>query len=88
MKTTHDIHRPDAHIFAAARHALDANPAVPAAVRVHVYDGVLTLTGSVHTPAERTEAETTVRAVDGVQKVVNDVFVLKVPATGLESPEE
>jgi hyperosmotically inducible protein len=87
MKTTQTTHRPDADIFAAVRSALDRNPAVPAAVRVHVKDGMVTLTGSVRTPADRMEAEETTRAVDGVSGLVNDIFVVNVPAEGFEPPE-
>ena len=87
MTTNADIQRPDAHIFAAARHALDENPAVPAGVRVHVYKGVVTLTGSVRTPEDRMRAVDTVRSIAGVRGVVNDMFVLHVPAAGFERPE-
>jgi hyperosmotically inducible protein len=88
MKTTTQVtHRPDAEVFAAVRHALDENPAVPAAVRVHVKEGVVTLTGSVRMPAERAAAEATVREVGGVRGIVNDIFVLNVPAEGFEPPE-
>jgi hyperosmotically inducible protein len=85
--TTRATHRPDAEVFAAVRHALDENPAVPAAVRVHVKEGVVTLTGSVRKPADREAAEETARNVDGVRGVVNDIFVLNVSAEGFEPPE-
>ena len=43
---THATHRSDAEIFAAATRALDRNPRASAAVRVHVSDGIVLLTGS------------------------------------------
>jgi osmotically-inducible protein OsmY len=89
MKTTTQVtHRPDAEVFAAVRHALDENPAVPASVRVHVKEGVVTLTGSMRMPAERAAAEATVRDVEGVRGIVNDIFVLNVSAEGFEPPEK
>ena len=81
-------HRTDAELFAEARHALDENPAVPGGVRVHIDAGVVTLTGSVRLPNERLAAEQTVRGVDGVRGVVNDIFVRDVPAAGMEPPED
>jgi osmotically-inducible protein OsmY len=88
MKTTQLAHRPDAEIFAAVRSALDQNPAVPAAVRVHVKEGVVTLTGSARTAVERMTAEETVRGVENVRGIVNDIFVVDVSAEGFEPPEE
>jgi osmotically-inducible protein OsmY len=85
--TTQLTHRPDAEVFVAARRALDENPAVPATVRLHVVAGVVTLTGTARVPNERAEAEDTVRRVDGVHHVVNDIFVLDVPSAGFEAPE-
>jgi len=89
MKTTTQLtHRTDAEVFAAARHALDQNPAVPASVRIHVESGVVMLTGSVRVPGEREEAEDTVRGVEGVQGVVNNIYVGRVPSAGFEAPDE
>jgi hyperosmotically inducible protein len=85
--TTQTAHRPDAEVFAAVRHALDENPAVPAAVRVHVKEGVVTLTGSVRKSADREAAEDTARNVYGVRGIVNEIFVLNVSAEGFEPPE-
>jgi osmotically-inducible protein OsmY len=85
--TTQTTHRPDSEVFAAVRHALDENPAVPAAVRVHVKEGVVTLTGSVRMPDARENAEATARTVSGVRGIVNDIFVLNVSAEGFEPPE-
>ena len=88
MKTTQSTHRPDAEIFAAVRSALDLNPAVPATVRVHVTEGIVALTGSVRTPADRLEAEETARGVADVRAIVNDIFVVNIPAAGFERPED
>jgi osmotically-inducible protein OsmY len=88
MKTTQLTHRPDAEIFAAVRSALDHNPAVPAAVRVHVKEGIVTLTGSVRTSADRLAAEETARGVENIRGIVNDIFVVTVPAEGFEPPED
>jgi osmotically-inducible protein OsmY len=49
--------RTDSQIFIDARNALDHRPSIPAAVRVHVDEGIVTLTGPVRWPAERAEAE-------------------------------
>ncbi len=89
MKTTTQlIHRPDAEIFAAVRHALDENPAVPAAVRVHVKEGIVTLTGSVRKVTERMAAEEVARGAGSVRGLVNDIFVVNIPAAGFEPPDE
>ena len=77
----------DAEVFAAARHALDDNPAVPAGVRVHVDAGIVTLTGSVRRPGERIEAEETIRHVRGVRRIVDNIYVQEVDAAGFERPE-
>jgi osmotically-inducible protein OsmY len=81
-------HRTDAELFTEARHALDENPAVPAAVRVHLQGGIVTLTGSVRLPGERLMAEQTVRGIEGVRGVVNEIFVRDVPAAGMEPPDD
>ena len=81
-------HRPDAEIFADARHALDGRPAVPAAVHVHVSDGVITLTGSVRVASQQLEAEEAIRHVPGLRRLVNDIVVAEMPSVlGFESPE-
>ena len=88
MKTTTQLtQRPDAEIFAAVRHALDANPSVPAAVRVHVKEGIVTLTGSVRIPADGMAAEETARRIDGVRGIVNNTVVPGIPAAGYEPPD-
>ena len=68
-------HRSDTEVFAEARKALDERPSIPAAVRVHIDDGVAWLTGMARHASERTEAENVVRQVRGVQRVVNKIVV-------------
>lgn len=86
MTSTH--RRLDPDIFAAARKALDDDPRVPQDVRVHVDRGTVTLTGTVRWPQEKSEAEGIVRAIDGVQRVVNNITVANVAnAEGFEAPE-
>ena len=81
-------HRPDAEIFVEARQALDNRPSVPATVRVHVHDGVATLTGSVRLPAQQLEAEETIRHVPGLRRLVNDIVIAEMPnVLGFERPE-
>ena len=86
MTTTH--HRPDSDIFAAARQALDDDPRVPHDVRVHVDRGMMTLTGTVQWPHEKSEAEAVVRRIDGVREVLNNITVAHVAnPEGFEAPE-
>ena len=81
-------HRLDPDIFAAARKALDDDPRVPQDVRVHVDRGEVTLTGTVRWQQERSEAETVVRRVDGVRRIVNNITVANVVnPEGFEAPE-
>jgi osmotically-inducible protein OsmY len=87
--TTDTSRRPDADIFAEARIALDRSPTVPATVRVHVDDGVATLTGSVRLPSERADAEDAVRHVAGLRRLLNEITVAQtVSSQGFEPPEE
>jgi BON domain len=44
-------------------------------VKVDVYDRVVYLSGSVNTPAEKSDAEIAAWKVDGVEQVVNDLVV-------------
>jgi osmotically-inducible protein OsmY len=86
--TAQTRHRTDAEVFAEARNALDHRPTVPATVRVHVDNGVATLTGSVRLPSERAEAEEAVRHVAGVRRVVNNITAAQVAhAEGFEPPD-
>ena len=81
-------HRTDAEIFSDARHALDERPVVPATVRVHVHDGVVTLTGSVRLASQHREAEETIRHVSGLRRLVNDIVVAEMPSVlGFEPPQ-
>ena len=70
---TQTNYRSDTHIFADARRALDLATDISAGVRVHVEGGVATLTGVALHRKERARAETLVRQIAGVQRVVNHV---------------
>jgi len=79
--------RADAEIFADARSALDHDAKVPATVRVHIEQGVATLTGSVRVPAERAEAVRVIRGVEGIRHLVNKITVTqRVSADDFEAP--
>jgi osmotically-inducible protein OsmY len=83
------IPRPDADIFIDARRALDERPAVPAGVRVHVDHGTVTLTGSVHWPFERADAEDAVRRVEGIHRLVNQITIARIASKeGFEPPDD
>ena len=83
------IHRTDPDIFIDAREALDRLPTAPGAVRVHVLRGVVTLTGGVHWPLERAEAEAAVRHIDGVRSIVNNIIVFQtVSNEGFDPPDD
>ena len=85
MTTTHRL---DSDVFAAARKALDDDPRMPQDVRVHVDRGTVTLTGTVRSPRERSDAEAVVRRIDGAQRVVNHITVAQtVDPEGFEPPE-
>jgi len=85
MATTHRL---DADIFAAARKALDDDPRIPQDVRIHVDHGMVTLTGAVRWPHERSDAEQVIRQIDGVRHVVNHITVAHVVRPeGFEAPE-
>jgi osmotically-inducible protein OsmY len=68
--------RGSAAVFAAARKRLDDSPTVPGTVRVHVEDGVVTLTGSVPQSSQRSEAEQLVRPVIGDRHLLNNIVVI------------
>jgi osmotically-inducible protein OsmY len=76
MKVPHATDLSDAAAFAAARKCLDDCPTVPGTVRVHVVDGVVTLSGTVERPAQRAEAERIVRPVVGPRRVLNNLTVM------------
>lgn len=81
------IHRADAEILGNAAHALHQRRTVPATVDVRVDGGVVTLTGTVHLPFERAEAEDAVRLIDGVRQIVNEITVTAA-AAGFEQPDD
>jgi osmotically-inducible protein OsmY len=82
------MHRPDAEIFAEARHALDERPTLPATVHVYVHNGVARLMGSVRLTSQQREAENAIRHVPGLRRVVNDVVVAEMPnVLGYERPD-
>ena len=88
-EVTTNASRSDADIFVEARRALDQSPNVPATVRVHVDKGDATLTGTVHLPSERSEAEVAVRSVKGIRRLVNNITVSQVVSVeGFEPPDE
>ena len=65
------------------------HPGIPGTVRVHLNQGIATLTGSVRLPAERVEAEEAVRQVSGVHQIVNDITVaVAINAEGFEAPAD
>jgi osmotically-inducible protein OsmY len=81
--------RTDAEILAEARHALHQRRTVPATVRVQVNGGTVKLTGGVYLPFERAEAEDTVRAIAGVERIINAITIAKEPGRkGFEPPDE
>jgi osmotically-inducible protein OsmY len=79
--------RTDAALSSDARSSLDHRPNILATVRLHVDDGVVTLTGSVRQLSERAEAEDVVRYVLGVQRVVSEITVARLSnKAGFEPP--
>ena len=59
-----------------------------ARVHVHVRNGVATLTGTVHLPREQLLAAETVRGVEGIRRVVNQMTLADpINAKGLEPPD-
>ena len=77
--------RNDAAVFADARRHLDDCPTVPSTVHVHVEDGLVSLTGSVQRPSQRTAAENTVRPLIGSRRLLNKITVTQVPAGDIEA---
>ena len=78
-RTIQAANRTGAAVFAEARKRLDDCPTVPGTVRVHVEDGIVTLTGSVQRTSQRTDAEQVVRPVIGPRRLVNNIKVFPVP---------
>jgi osmotically-inducible protein OsmY len=66
----------DMHVAHAVRHALVSNPFVPDdLISSNVADGVVRLHGIVSDPAERDEAERSIRKLPGVRQVYNLIEV-------------
>lgn len=76
MNTSRTTDLNDAAVFAAARKRLDECSTVPGTVRVHVVDGIVTLTGTVQRPSQRAEAERIVRPVIASRRLVNNITVI------------
>jgi osmotically-inducible protein OsmY len=67
---------PDAHILRAVQRQLEWEPEVTSIdIGVSVTDGVVTLSGQVNTYAERMAAEKTVKRVQGVKALANELQV-------------
>lgn len=77
--------RSDAAVFADARKHLDDCSTVPSTVHVHVEDGLVSLTGSVLRPSQRTDAENTVRPLIGKRRLLNKITVIQVPSGDVEA---
>lgn len=75
----------DAAVFADARKHLDDCPTVPSTVRVHVENGLVTLTGSVPRASQRTDAEDTVRPLIGDRRLLNKITVTEGPNADVEA---
>ena len=78
----------DAAVFGAARKALDDCPTVPGTVRVHVADGLVTLTGGVQRPSQRADAEGVVRPLIGHRQLVNHIVVVPPATEEFEAPDD
>jgi osmotically-inducible protein OsmY len=65
----------DAALAGAVQQALAAEGIALGKVAVTVANGTVALRGEVETPAVRTEAEATARAVDGVEDVRNEISI-------------
>lgn len=83
--TTRKEERSDAAVFADARQHLDDCSTVPSTVRVHVDDGLVTLTGSVPRTSQRTDAEHTVRPLIGNRRLLNKITVTEGPSADVEA---
>lgn len=83
--TTRKEERSDAAVFADARKHLDDCSTVPSTVRVHVDDGLVTLTGSVPRTSQRTDAEATVQPLIGNRRLLNKITVTEGPSADVEA---
>jgi len=68
-----EVYGDDAALAADANEALAANAAVPPEVHASASEGNITLTGTVSTTAQRSEAENTVAGVGGVLSIINEI---------------
>lgn len=63
--------RTDAEILKEVNHLLDKDPALDTSdIAVQVNEGIITLTGTVHTDSEKWMARNAVRHISGVKDVV------------------
>jgi osmotically-inducible protein OsmY len=69
--------RADAEIAHEALHRLRNNVAIPLAVQAVVHEGVITLDGTVSWLHQRAAAESAVRFLAGVTRVVNDITITR-----------
>jgi hypothetical protein len=72
----------DAALAGAVQEALVAEGIAPGEVAVTVANGTVALRGEVASPAARSEAEATARAVEGVEDVRNEISVRESPPVG------
>ena len=80
--------RNDAVVFAKARKGLDDCPTVPGTVRVHVDDGIVTLTGGVQRLSQRADAERAVRPVIAGRRLVNNIVVMPPATEASDAPDD
>jgi len=74
--------RTDAELRGQVLQMLGWDVLVPKSVDARVADGVVTLCGTVHERYEREEAEATIRNVNGVREVRNEIVLARGPAPG------
>src|SRR5882672_195598 len=66
----------DATVTTAVKNKLASDPTTSAArINVDTANGVVTLSGAVPTPAEKSEAERIARNTQGVTQIVNNISV-------------
>jgi len=69
--------RTDAEIAHEALHRLRNNVAIPVSVQAVVHEGVITLDGTVSWLHQRAAAESAVRYLAGVKRVLNDITITR-----------
>lgn len=83
LRVVPQSHRHDGELLAALQAALRARPGLAVAdIAVSARDGLVTLRGSVSSPAVRCEAESAAWAVGGVVDVENQLRVARLPVSG------